>query len=56
MKAATVKQRRRLADGRKFINVCCPCCQRRHWIPEAPTGHCPRRNANFSIDPKGTNT
>jgi hypothetical protein len=49
MKAATVKQRRRLADGRRFVNVCCPCCQHRHWLPEAATGFCPRRNSTFTI-------
>jgi hypothetical protein len=55
MKAATIKRRRRLADGRKFIQICCPYCQRRHWLPESATGSCPRRNSDFSITPERTN-
>jgi hypothetical protein len=49
MKAATVKQRRRLADGRRFVSVACPHCEHRHWLPEAVTGFCSRRNSPFTI-------
>jgi hypothetical protein len=49
VKAATVKQRRRLADGRRFVNVVCPHCDHRHWLPEAATGFCTRRNCTFTI-------
>jgi hypothetical protein len=49
MKAATVRARRRLADGRRLVDVVCPHCDRRHWLPEAATGFCPRRNYPFTI-------
>jgi hypothetical protein len=49
MKAATVKQRHRLADGRRLVNIVCPHCEHRHWLPEAPTGFCTRRNSTFTI-------
>jgi hypothetical protein len=50
MRAATVKQRRRLVDGRLFVQVACPHCSHRHWVAEAATGECPRRPATtFTI-------
>jgi hypothetical protein len=55
MKRATVRQRRTLADGRRLVNVVCPYCQHRHWLPEAATGFCTRRNSNFTIAAERTN-
>lgn len=49
MKAAIVKRRRRLADGRRFVSVVCPACDGRHWIPDSGTGQCPRRPVTFTI-------
>jgi hypothetical protein len=49
MRAATVKQRRRLADGHLLVQVACPHCEHRHWLPEAATGFCTRRNSTFSV-------
>jgi hypothetical protein len=49
MKAATVKQRRRLVDGHRLIQVVCPHCEHRHWLPEAATGWCSRRNSTFTV-------
>ncbi|MDT5348322.1 MAG: hypothetical protein QOH91_1609 [Mycobacterium sp.] len=49
MKSATVKKRRRLADGRKLIQVVCPVCSHRHWTQDAATGFCSRRNSTFTI-------
>jgi hypothetical protein len=34
MKTATVKQRRTAPDGSRMVNVCCPACGHRHWLPE----------------------
>jgi hypothetical protein len=34
MKTATIKQRRTHRDGRRLVNVLCPACQHRHWMPE----------------------
>lgn len=34
MKTATVKQRRTAPDGRRMVNVNCPACGHRHWLPE----------------------
>ena len=44
-----VRQRRTLADGTRFVNIVCPVCDRRHWLPAASTGHCPRRHNDFAI-------
>jgi hypothetical protein len=49
MKAAAVRARRRLADGRKLIQVVCPVCSHRHWTQEATIGFCSRRNSTFAI-------
>lgn len=32
MTNATVKQIRRLRDGRKLVEIDCPCCQSTHWM------------------------
>ena len=55
-KRAIIRERRTLADGRRFVNVICPLCDRRHWIPaDDDTGRCPRRLGGFTIsaDKKG---
>ena len=49
MKRAIVKQRRTLGDGRRFVNVACPVCDHRHWMPTADTGCCPRKPGSFAI-------
>jgi hypothetical protein len=49
VKRAVIRARRRLADGRRFVSVACPHCEHRHWLPEAATGFCVRRNATFNI-------
>jgi hypothetical protein len=56
MKAATVRARRRLADGRKLIQVVCPLCSHRHWTQEAATGFCSRRNSTFTVATERTTT
>ena len=50
MKRAAVRATRRLADGRRLVNVICPFCNRRHWLPNGPTGECPRRTGEFAIN------
>jgi hypothetical protein len=55
MKAATVRARRRLADGRRLIQIVCPHCEHRHWLPESPNGWCSRRNSAFTIATERTN-
>ncbi|EUA04655.1 hypothetical protein I547_3083 [Mycobacterium kansasii 824] len=48
--SATIRQRRTLADGRRLINVVCPVCDGRHWIPTADTvGRCPRKPGSFVV-------
>jgi hypothetical protein len=49
VKRAKVCQRRRLADGRIMVNVVCPVCDHRHWLPVTATGECPRRSGRFTI-------
>lgn len=49
MKGAAIKARRRLADGRRLIQVVCPLCEHRHWLPEQAVGWCSRRAATFTI-------
>ena len=49
MKSAIVRQRRTLGDGRRFVNVVCPVCDRRHWLPATDTGRCPRKPGRFTI-------
>jgi hypothetical protein len=51
VKRAVVRQRRTLGDGRRLVNVVCPFCEGRHWLPASATGSCPRRStpAAFTI-------
>lgn len=50
MKRATIRQRRTLADGRRLINVVCPVCDGRHWLPANTTeSDCPRRSGVFTV-------
>jgi hypothetical protein len=50
---AVVRARRRLADGHLLVQVACPHCSHRHWVPEAATGFCPRKPGTFTItDPR----
>jgi hypothetical protein len=55
MRPAIVEQRRQLADGRRLVNVVCPACEGRHWLQEATTGFCSRRNSTFTIATERTN-
>lgn len=54
MKRAKVIHRRTLADGRMMVNVACPVCDRRHWLPRTEVGHCPRRCRRFTIPSEKT--
>ena len=38
MKTAIVKRRQR-----DLVDINCPICKSRHWIPNRETGMCPRR-------------
>ncbi len=49
MKRAKITQRRTLADGKLMVNVVCPVCEHRHWLPVTTVGHCPRRPGRFAI-------
>jgi hypothetical protein len=49
MKRAKVCQRRTLADGKLMVNVVCPVCEHRHWLPLSASGECPRRPGRFTI-------
>lgn len=50
MKRALIRQRRTLADGRRLVNVVCPLCDGRHWLPaDTTTHHCPRRPGTFTL-------
>lgn len=55
MNRAAVRARRTLADGRRLVNIVCPVCDGRHWLPAADTvGRCPRKPGSFTIrQPKG---
>jgi len=46
---ALIRQRRTLADGRRLVNVVCPICDGRHWLPARPRGRCRRRRGTFTI-------
>lgn len=48
-KTAKIRQRRTLADGSRLVNIVCPVCDHRHWIPAAGVGNCPRRTGSFTI-------
>jgi hypothetical protein len=54
--SAVIRGRRRLADGRRLVNVVCPRCEHRHWLPDTATGYCPRRHTAFTITPVEVNT
>lgn len=49
MKAAKVIARRRTPSGDIAIQIVCPVCDRRHWLPMADEGQCPRRFGRFAI-------
>ena len=49
MKAAKVVARRQLGDGRRLVQVVCPQCDGRHWLPAVGTGACPRKPGAFTI-------
>jgi hypothetical protein len=50
MKRATVRQRRTLADGRRLLQIVCPICNGRHWVPaDTNTSDCPRRPGTFTL-------
>jgi hypothetical protein len=49
MKHAIVTQRRTLGDGRRLVNVLCPVCDGRHWMPAADTAQCPSKPGRFAI-------
>lgn len=50
MKRATVRQRRTLADGRRLLQIVCPICDGRHWVPaDTTTSDCPRRPGTFTL-------
>ena len=53
-KATVIRARRTLADGRRLLQVVCPLCEHRHWLPETSTGVCPRRRTAFTITPERT--
>jgi hypothetical protein len=53
-KATVIRARRTLADGRRLLQVVCPICEHRHWLPETSTGVCPRRRTAFTITPERT--
>lgn len=43
MKGGTVFGRPRTdRGGNVLVNVKCPRCSGRHWLPAAPYGYCPR--------------
>lgn len=49
VKAAVVRGRRTGPDGARLVNVVCPRCDGRHWVPDADAGWCPRRRLPFRI-------
>jgi hypothetical protein len=50
MKRAVIRQRRHDPAGRQLINVVCPRCDGRHWLPVDASGICPRRGGTFAIE------
>ncbi|VEG42726.1 Uncharacterised protein [Mycolicibacterium flavescens] len=56
MKRTVIRARRTLADGRRLLQVVCPYCDHRHWLPDAVTGFCNRRNYTFTIPTGKTNS
>lgn len=55
MKTATVRQSRRLRDGRQLVEVSCPHCPETHWLlPDSTLAHCPSHaNMPMFIDGLG---
>jgi hypothetical protein len=53
MKRAIIKHRRQLAYGRRLVNIVCPVCDHRHWMPDTDTGRCPRKPGIFAIASEG---
>jgi len=52
MKHAIVRQRRTLRDGRQLVNIVCPICDHRHWIPaDANVGDCPTQPDRLDTTP-----
>lgn len=50
MKHAVIRQRRTLSDGRRLVQIVCPHCDTRHWLPsDTETSTCPRRPGDFKI-------
>ena len=49
VKRAVVRQRRTDHTGRDLVNIVCPRCDGRHWVPVGGTGTCPRRGGAFAI-------
>lgn len=49
MKRAKVIARRQLADGRRLLQIACPVCSHRHWLPATATGRCPRKPGTFTV-------
>lgn len=52
MKVAQIRQRRRLADGTRMVNIVCPFCEHRHWLRDGVSATCPRKSGRFSIGPR----
>lgn len=50
-KTARVLAARRLADGRRLVQIVCPACDGRHWTPASDAvQQCPRkRGIHFYI-------
>ncbi len=52
MKRAVIRGRRTLADGRRLVQVVCPHCDGRHWLPADTTpATCPRLLGTFTLQP-----
>jgi hypothetical protein len=49
MNRAQIRQRRTDHTGRQLVNVVCPVCDRRHWMPDDDTGCCTRKPGTFTI-------
>jgi len=60
VKRAVVRQRRTDPTGRQFVNIVCPRCDGRHWLPAAATGTCragrPRPRSPSPPEPTERNT
>ncbi len=49
VKRAAVRGRRTDPAGQTLVNIVCPQCGGRHWLPADNTGRCPRRGGSFTI-------